>query len=216
MHVPSLVHTRVYLCEDTHTSYMAAGGEDQGWRHPDSFIEYCKGLIDEMHAWWEGDQLTPTQFTRTCVSMHFYDSVVVFEKGLRDRPFDAVTEGGKELRHVFVPKPLPEQMLDPAVMQPSGSSIPTGNRLAHALLTRHLVGAAAQRELEIPGAARSSRRCRRRRRGSCLVVVQRRQTPTTCKRSSRRSSDLLPADRASDRGPLPRHPGRSCRAGGLA
>jgi hypothetical protein len=50
-------------------------------RRPGTFIELCKGLIDELNADRSRDALPPTEFTRTTQSMHFYDSIVVFERG---------------------------------------------------------------------------------------------------------------------------------------
>ena len=46
-----------------------------------SFIEHCKDLIDELNADHAWGQLEPTAFTVSTPSMHFYDSIVVFEKG---------------------------------------------------------------------------------------------------------------------------------------
>ena len=46
------------------------------------FIEQRKGLIDELNADHARGALAPTAFTtRSTLSMHFYDSVVVFERG---------------------------------------------------------------------------------------------------------------------------------------
>ena len=48
---------------------------------PSTFIEYCKTVIDELSADRTRDALPPTDFTKTTLSMHFYDSLVVFERG---------------------------------------------------------------------------------------------------------------------------------------
>ena len=69
----------IYLVEDLHTAYWAE--YEGGLRRKSSFIEHCKGLIDELNADWAGEELQATEFTRSTLSMHFYDSVVVFEKG---------------------------------------------------------------------------------------------------------------------------------------
>jgi cephalosporin hydroxylase len=60
----------VYAVEDLHSSYA-----------PDNygFIELCKRLIDELHGRYARDKRT--EFTDTTLSMHFYDSLVIFEKG---------------------------------------------------------------------------------------------------------------------------------------
>lgn len=78
----------VYLCEDLHTSYWREFGG--GYKNPNSFMELSKNLTDYLNA----DHLrmnnlrnsTPNasdkvlKFCHTTDSMHFYDSIVVFEK----------------------------------------------------------------------------------------------------------------------------------------
>lgn len=87
---PFLKTGGIYICEDTHTSYQKSFGA--GFRHQDSFIEYAKGLTDEINAWWSDDsELVPTQLTRTCDGIHFHDSMIVFEKTMRMEPYDVVT-----------------------------------------------------------------------------------------------------------------------------
>jgi hypothetical protein len=69
----------VYICEDVHTSYIPAFGD--GLRRPGTFIEFAKGLVDWLHAWYcaqPGQELDP--FPRSTHGMHFYDSMVVLEK----------------------------------------------------------------------------------------------------------------------------------------
>ena len=69
----------VYVVEDLHTAYWQDYGG--GLRRPGTFIELCKSLIDELNADWTGDALAPTEFTRSTLSMHFYDSMAFFERG---------------------------------------------------------------------------------------------------------------------------------------
>ena len=69
----------MYLVEDLHTAYWDEF--EGGLRRPGSFIETIKGLIDELNADHSRGELSPTDFTRTTLSMHLYDSVCVFEKG---------------------------------------------------------------------------------------------------------------------------------------
>jgi cephalosporin hydroxylase len=69
----------VYMVEDLHTAYWDDFGG--GLNRAGSFIERCKGLLDELNANWTGGALAPTDFTRSTVSMHFYDSIAVFERG---------------------------------------------------------------------------------------------------------------------------------------
>lgn len=88
---PALREDGVLLVEDTHTSYWREYGG--GFRHPGSFIEFCKRLIDELHAWHSRDpnSLSPSPFTRMTRSLHFYDSVVVIERGDHPRPVERQT-----------------------------------------------------------------------------------------------------------------------------
>ena len=69
----------VYAVEDLHTAYWPEYGG--GLRAEGSFIERCKSLIDEINGQWTPDKVALTNFTRTTISMSFYDSIVVFEKG---------------------------------------------------------------------------------------------------------------------------------------
>src|SRR5215831_1151673 len=69
----------VYLVEDLHTSYWF--DYEGGHRRRNTFIEYSKGLMDKLNAWHSRQRsLKVTDFSRTTHSLHFYDSVVVFEK----------------------------------------------------------------------------------------------------------------------------------------
>lgn len=86
----------VYWCEDTHTSYYhKARVVNGGYKNPNSFTEFCKDVIDVLssehtkHAIGvgpiEGPRVPPllvSQFDKI-QGMHFYDSVIVIEKGER-------------------------------------------------------------------------------------------------------------------------------------
>lgn len=90
----------VYLIEDLHTSYWQEYGG--GYRHPFSFIEFSKHLIDQINAWHSRDpnSFSATPLTQTCDSLHYYDSMLVLEKRPRQKPVERMT--GKpsfELRH---------------------------------------------------------------------------------------------------------------------
>lgn len=76
---PRISPTGVYMVEDLHTAYWNA--YEGGLRRSGTFIELCKHLVDELNADWAGEALPATQFTRTTLSMHFYDSLAAFEKG---------------------------------------------------------------------------------------------------------------------------------------
>jgi hypothetical protein len=73
----------IYMVEDMHTAYWKVA--EGGLREPNSFIELSKHLIDELNADHIREGLSPTEFTRSTLSMHFYDSVVVFERGRHTR-----------------------------------------------------------------------------------------------------------------------------------
>jgi len=76
---PRLRQDGVYMCEDTHTSYLPVFGG--GHQQPQTFIESVKPLIDRLHG-FHGKQGPPFADDFTCMtdSIHFYDGVVVMEK----------------------------------------------------------------------------------------------------------------------------------------
>jgi cephalosporin hydroxylase len=75
----------IYLCEDTHTSYINAYGG--GYHRRGSFTEYVKNLIDQINAYHsEQKNFSVDSFTKTANSIHFYDSVIVIEKKKRNAP----------------------------------------------------------------------------------------------------------------------------------
>jgi hypothetical protein len=80
----------VYLCEDTHTSYILGYGG--GLRRSGTFVEYSKKLIDSLYAWHsEQEEFKVNSFTRSANSIHFYDGVIVFEKTVVNAPVDSKT-----------------------------------------------------------------------------------------------------------------------------
>lgn len=84
----------IYWCEDTHTSYYT-NRLDGGLKNSKSFIEYAKNLIDVIHndhthyAIGHGNLEGPhvdlkiAQHFDKIQGIHFYDSIVVIEKGPR-------------------------------------------------------------------------------------------------------------------------------------
>ncbi len=55
-------------------------------------MEYAKGLADQLNAWHSREEgFAVDEFTRTTRSMHFYDSIVVFERGPVVKPHDEKT-----------------------------------------------------------------------------------------------------------------------------
>lgn len=92
---PKMAQEGVYMVEDLHTAYWTDWGG--GLRKPGSFIELCKHLIDELNGDHIDGPLRPptvaaefpadfssTPFTHQTLSMHFYDSIVAFERGRSD------------------------------------------------------------------------------------------------------------------------------------
>ena len=67
----------LYICEDTHTAYWSDWGG--GYRRPDTFIEFAKQMIDDLHAQFH-DHGGSIVDAKSVASVHFYNSVVVIEK----------------------------------------------------------------------------------------------------------------------------------------
>jgi cephalosporin hydroxylase len=78
---PALSSMGVYLVEDLHTAYWPEFGG--GLAAQGSFIEHSKALIDKLNADHTRGRVTPDSYTRSMLSLHFYDSIVVIEKGRR-------------------------------------------------------------------------------------------------------------------------------------
>src|SRR5437868_5135136 len=74
---PKLSLSGIYMVEDLHTAYWQE--YEGGYRRAGTFIELCKDLIDQLNADHARGQPAPIAFST--LSMHFYDSVVVFERG---------------------------------------------------------------------------------------------------------------------------------------
>jgi cephalosporin hydroxylase len=68
----------IYLVEDLNTAYWPQNGG--GYLAPASFIERCKGLVDELHARYSQGAVAETEFSRTAFSVCFYEMMVVIEK----------------------------------------------------------------------------------------------------------------------------------------
>jgi hypothetical protein len=76
---PHISKNGVYMIEDLHTAYWDEYGGGIG--RAGSFIEQAKGLIDELNVDHSRGAVPISEFSRTTMSMHFYDSVVAFERG---------------------------------------------------------------------------------------------------------------------------------------
>ncbi len=80
---PQVARNGVYMVEDLHAAYW---DEYQGgYLRSGTFVEFCKGLIDELNADHARGAIAPTEFTATTLSMHLYDSAAVFERGAHTR-----------------------------------------------------------------------------------------------------------------------------------
>jgi len=103
----------VYLCEDCHTSYWWNYGG--GYQRKNSFIEYSKNWIDLLNAYHSKTaRLKVTNFTNSVKSIHYYDSIVVLEKGKIEKPIATKTgtetftyekekkSGLKLIKHLFI------------------------------------------------------------------------------------------------------------------
>lgn len=88
---PHVSENGVFLIEDLHTSYWPRFGG--GYRKAGTFMQYAKGLTDQLNAWHSRQprRFAVDEFTRTTKSMHFYDSIVVFEKGKVEKPTHELT-----------------------------------------------------------------------------------------------------------------------------
>ena len=77
---PQVSKNGVYLVEDMHAAYWPE--LEGGYLQKESFIERSKGLVDSLNAYHSRGAVQVDGFTRNTTSIHFYDSVVVFEKGI--------------------------------------------------------------------------------------------------------------------------------------
>ena len=93
---PHISENGIYLCEDLHTSYRKSHGG--GYRKKKTFIEYSKNFIDYVNAWHSENKnrLDVNDFTRSTYSLHYYDSILVVEKKLIQKPSECQT-GKSEL-----------------------------------------------------------------------------------------------------------------------
>jgi hypothetical protein len=91
---PRLPKNGIYMVEDMHSAYWEE--YEGGLRKPSTFIEVCKNLIDELNADHTRGALPPTKFTTSTASMHFYDSVIVFERGMYTKKMGSQRGGSLE------------------------------------------------------------------------------------------------------------------------
>ena len=91
---PRLNDRAVYICEDSFTSYWPEYGGKCGSEN--TFIEYAKKLLDELHAFWQfSDGREPSNFTKSTRGIHFYSGTVVFEKSPAFLPTYSIRANGE-------------------------------------------------------------------------------------------------------------------------
>jgi hypothetical protein len=99
---PYLKEGGLYLLEDLHTCYWYNYGG--GFQKKDTLIEYSKHFIDKMHAWYsESKRLKPDYFTKNIYGMHYYDSILIFDKKTISQP-----ESHMSGEYVFTPEQFKE------------------------------------------------------------------------------------------------------------
>lgn len=86
----------IYLCEDTCTSYWYE--YDGGLGRKGTFINFAKKLVDKLYAWHYRKPEEIEYFTRHTHAIHFYDSMVVFEKMIHEQP-QQLQQGEKAIAH---------------------------------------------------------------------------------------------------------------------
>ena len=75
---PALKEGGIYLIEDVCCSYWPKYGG--GFRKPGTIVEISKGLIDYVNEFSERNI-----FTQSLTAIHFYHSMIVFEKGQKNK-----------------------------------------------------------------------------------------------------------------------------------
>jgi hypothetical protein len=69
----------LYLIEDIQTSYWKDYGG--GLHEAHSVINRAKRYIDDLNARESAGQVPVGDFTKETLGIHFYDNIIVFEKG---------------------------------------------------------------------------------------------------------------------------------------
>jgi cephalosporin hydroxylase len=106
---PKVKDGGLYIVEDTHTSYWYEF--HGGYKNPNSFIEYSKDLIDSLY---EGHienepRVKANDITKNINCITFFDSIVVFEKKYREKPFHI--QKGNETITTIADKTLKKETL---------------------------------------------------------------------------------------------------------
>lgn len=101
----------IYICEDLHTSYWLKYGG--GYKRKGTFIEFSKKFIDKLNAHYsEQGSLKPDSFTKSLRGLHFYNGMLVIEKG-EISDFSIQKTGAPDLSETFETSRLPKQLIKP-------------------------------------------------------------------------------------------------------
>ena len=89
-HLPP--HERRRVLPHRGHAHQLLAGYGGGFRRRGTFMQFAKHKIDQLNAWHsKTEELQVDEFTRTTDSIHFYDSIVVFERGKRTKPVHRIT-----------------------------------------------------------------------------------------------------------------------------
>ena len=104
---PQVAKNGVYLVEDLHAAYW--GDHGGGLRRSGSFIETAKNYVDQMHADYIGGAPIRTPAGDRTTSIHFYDSVVVFEVGAAGKMGNRMTGDAAKFDGEWAPEGTPRE-----------------------------------------------------------------------------------------------------------
>ncbi len=85
---PLLSEGGIYIVEDLHCSYWPVFSG--GYSYPWSFINRAKRLVDDMHHWYHRRGQRDRVARDHLRAVHFYDSVIVFEKRRIEPPVNTI------------------------------------------------------------------------------------------------------------------------------
>jgi hypothetical protein len=88
---PLLAEDGVLLVEDTHTSYWSTYGG--GRSASGSFLRWAQGHIDDLHSFHDTSVDSTSAWATGLGAVHFYDSIVVFDRERRFAPFRELSGG---------------------------------------------------------------------------------------------------------------------------
>ncbi|MDQ0373232.1 class I SAM-dependent methyltransferase [Cellulomonas humilata] len=88
---PLLKDDGLLIVEDTHTSYWPSFGGGLG--EPGAFLTWARDRVDDLHSQHHQSLDRSSVWARELGGVHFYDSVVVFDRERRFRAFDEVAGG---------------------------------------------------------------------------------------------------------------------------